>query len=300
LQTATKLRAWVIVTIAGVAGAVVRPRYTTDLTGATGWTDITGMDISIATVNNFGIDSAIIDVPSGCKTQEFVLLTVAAALGDGVGDPQIAYFRVDWLDSAIVTGEGSGVDSFNGRTGTVVPVSGDYTADQVTDTSAKVLMTPAERTKLAGIATGATVAAVTSVFSRTGAVTAQSGDYTAAQVGAPTTAALASLDARVVTLEGAVAGATTFSVVTAAGALPNSDVIIFKNTGAIMCSLPLPLPRTSQVLCFRGTAAVTLQPGTGHTIEGGNILTNPGTVTAPVARTLVRNPATPTQWLRIY
>jgi len=77
-------------------------------------------------------------------------------------------------------------------------------------------------------------------------------------------------------------------------------VIIFKNTGAILCSLPVALTRTTQVLSFRGTAAVTLQPGTGQTIEGGTILTNPGTVTSPVGRTLVRNPTTTTQWLRIY
>ena len=44
-----------------------------------------------------------------------------------------------------------GVTSFNGRSGVVVPATGDYTADQITDTASKVLMTAAERTKLAGV-----------------------------------------------------------------------------------------------------------------------------------------------------
>src|SRR5687768_12544207 len=40
------------------------------------------------------------------------------------------------LDLVNPTVEGSGVDSFNGRTGVVVPVAGDYTATQVTNTPA--------------------------------------------------------------------------------------------------------------------------------------------------------------------
>jgi len=45
------------------------------------------------------------------------------------------------------------------------------TADQVIDTASKVLMLPAERTKLNGVATGAQVNAVTSVAGKIGAVT---------------------------------------------------------------------------------------------------------------------------------
>lgn len=51
-----------------------------------------------------------------------------------------------------------------------------FDADNQTDGLVKVVMTAAERTKLAGIAAGATVAPVTSVAGRTGAVTLTSTD----------------------------------------------------------------------------------------------------------------------------
>lgn len=49
------------------------------------------------------------------------------------------------------------VDSVHGRTGAVVSVSGDYNADQIDETGAHKMMIPAERTKLAGIESLATV-----------------------------------------------------------------------------------------------------------------------------------------------
>lgn len=45
--------------------------------------------------------------------------------------------------------------SFNGRTGTITAQSGDYTADQIADTADKVVMTTAERGKLAAVEAGA-------------------------------------------------------------------------------------------------------------------------------------------------
>ncbi len=48
------------------------------------------------------------------------------------------------------------VTSVYGRTGIVTAQSGDYTADQITETASNKILTSAERTKLAGIATGAT------------------------------------------------------------------------------------------------------------------------------------------------
>lgn len=44
--------------------------------------------------------------------------------------------------------ESSDVDSFNWRTWTVVSVSWDYTADQVTETATRVFVTPAEKTQI--------------------------------------------------------------------------------------------------------------------------------------------------------
>lgn len=119
------------------------------------------------------------------------------------------------------------VTSVHGRTGTVASASGDYNADQISDTASKVLMTAAERTKLTGIAANADTrpvqvstpersagtetalrsfspsdvaamaaihggggggGAVTSVFGRVGDVDAESGDYTADLIAETTTA----------------------------------------------------------------------------------------------------------------
>jgi hypothetical protein len=48
------------------------------------------------------------------------------------------------------------VASVYGRTGIVTAQAGDYTADQITETAGNKILTSAERTKLAGVATGAT------------------------------------------------------------------------------------------------------------------------------------------------
>ena len=94
----------------------------------------------------------------------------------------------------------AGVTSFNSRTGAVVPVSGDYTVGQVTGaaplasptlTGVPAAPTAALNDNTTQLATDAFVLAqitasspVTSVFTRVGAVTAQSGDYAWNQIGA--------------------------------------------------------------------------------------------------------------------
>ena len=74
------------------------------------------------------------------------------------------------------------VSSVHGRTGTVVGQPGDYAADQITETAARVVMTAEERTKLAGVEPDAQVNVVSSVHGRTGTVVGQPGDYTAEQI----------------------------------------------------------------------------------------------------------------------
>jgi hypothetical protein len=79
----------------------------------------------------------------------------------------------------------AGVTTFNGRSGAVTPQSGDYTAAQVTNAVDQTgsYANPSWITSLAySKLTGAPSSTVTSFNSRTGAVTPQSGDYTAAQV----------------------------------------------------------------------------------------------------------------------
>jgi hypothetical protein len=76
----------------------------------------------------------------------------------------------------------SGVASFNSRTGAVSPASGDYTSTQITNSSSVsgTGVTGALNTlntTVSGLVTG-----VSSVFGRTGAVTATSGDYAASKI----------------------------------------------------------------------------------------------------------------------
>ena len=67
------------------------------------------------------------------------------------------------------------VVSVHGRTGAIAAQPGDYTADQIIDTAAKVLMTTAERSKLADVQAGAQVNTVASVHGRIGVISAQPG-----------------------------------------------------------------------------------------------------------------------------
>lgn len=74
------------------------------------------------------------------------------------------------------TGPAGGVTTIFGRSGTVAAQTGDYNLDQISDGTTNKAFTATEKTKLAGIGSGANVS---SVFGRTGAVTAQAGDYSA-------------------------------------------------------------------------------------------------------------------------
>jgi len=79
----------------------------------------------------------------------------------------------------------TGVATVFGRSGAVVAVAGDYTAAQVTNAVSTLgsYADPAWITSLAySKITGAPAAGVSTVFGRSGAVVAASGDYTAAQV----------------------------------------------------------------------------------------------------------------------
>jgi hypothetical protein len=66
---------------------------------------------------------------------------------------------------------GSGVISFNGRTGAVMPANGDYTADSITETPTREFVTPAQKITWDN--------KQDSFNGRTGAVMPANGDYTA-------------------------------------------------------------------------------------------------------------------------
>ena len=58
----------------------------------------------------------------------------------------------DALDQLAANISGSGVTTFNGRAGAVIPVAGDYDASQIDETATEKIMTDVERDKLTNIA----------------------------------------------------------------------------------------------------------------------------------------------------
>lgn len=104
-----------------------------------------------------------------------------SSIGSYVNPPWIV--TLDW--SKITGAPATGVSSVFGRSGAVVAQSGDYTAAQVINAVSSIgsYADPAWITSLSwSKITGAPATGVSSVFGRAGAVTAQAGDYTAAQV----------------------------------------------------------------------------------------------------------------------
>lgn len=81
-------------------------------------------------------------------------------------------------DSSGFNPSGGGVTSWDGRTGAVVPLAGDYAASQVTNDSAVVGATVKDALNTLASAPGG----VTSWNGRTGAVVPSAGDYAASQV----------------------------------------------------------------------------------------------------------------------
>jgi len=70
--------------------------------------------------------------------------------------------RTAVLSQVLALGGGA-ITSVFGRTGVVVAVSGDYDADEITETASNKILTSTERTKLTGIETSADVTDVTNV-----------------------------------------------------------------------------------------------------------------------------------------
>lgn len=114
-----------------------------------------------------GVDTALGAV--GAVASVFGRTGVVVAAGGDYDDAQVtsAASATNYTPaSATVDGHFAGVDtalgsvgavaSVFGRTGAVVAVSGDYDADEITETASNKILTSAERTKLGGIETGAT------------------------------------------------------------------------------------------------------------------------------------------------
>lgn len=91
----------------------------------------------------------------------------------------------------------------------------------------------------------------------------------------------------------------TRAVLTIAGQAPDVDVVIVKNTAAITVNPNTNLDRKAQTFRLTGTGDVTISGVMSQTIAGAAFTVTPGSDTAPVCVTLVRNPDLETQWLRV-
>ena len=80
---------------------------------------------------------------------------------------------------------------------------------------------------------------------------------------------------------------------------PAVDVVIVKNTTVYNVKPTTDLAVKAQTFVLIGTGDVTIQGTGGHTIIGSLFTVTPGTVTAPVSVTLVRNALDETQWYRV-
>ena len=111
-------------------------------TGNDGYTPIKGIDYFDGTNGTNGID--------GTDGTDGVGIPIGGTTGQVLAKKTNTDYDTEWITSSA-----GGVTSFNSRTGIVLPVSGDYTADKITETTTLKFFLNTERTKLAGIADNA-------------------------------------------------------------------------------------------------------------------------------------------------
>jgi hypothetical protein len=199
----------------------------------------------------------------GTRTQTYNVFTAAPSLPAVsatdtaliVYDPACDCLKVSengggfWrLDTAALAG--STVTSFNGRTGSVVSVSGDYSATQVSATPFGTIAGTTVQSQLQQIDARISSAPVTSVFGRTGAVTANTGDYTATKITSTATGDVSATNAQSAIAELAsekvnasttstISGTKTFSstagILLQPGSAPsaNTKILEIKNASAV-------------------------------------------------------------------
>jgi len=145
--TSTVVRGFAPIDVRDMAAALAPLPPVTSVAGRMGAVSLTKDDVGLSAVTN---DTQL-------RADLFYAVKAVPASGDKLlikdqsdGQPKV----IDW--SQLPSGS-SFVSSVHGRVGAVTGQPGDYTADQITDTAAKVLMTAAERTKLGGVAAGAQV-----------------------------------------------------------------------------------------------------------------------------------------------
>lgn len=183
--------------------------------------------------------------------------------------------------SASIAALVTGVSSFNSRAGAVVPATGDYNSTQVTNSStvSGTGVTGALNTLsslISGLVTG-----VSSVFGRSGAVTAQAGDYPASKInndsvvtGTHVSDALSLLLREYV---GVVSITTNFTL-----ALSNVRELHAINVGSSVtvtiptaATSPIPVGSRYAILLRASGSAVSFSPASGVTLHTAWALVQP-------------------------
>ncbi len=176
-----------VASVFGRTGAIVAAAADYNSTLVSNVSGVAGSTVTVA-LNT--LNSAIAALVSGVSSVYGRTGAITAASGDYtstlvINTSSVAGATVTAALNALQTATAAlvtGVSSVYGRTGAVVAASGDYTSTQVNNSSGVTgsTVTAALNTLLASIA--ALVTGVSSVYGRTGAITATLGDYTSAQV----------------------------------------------------------------------------------------------------------------------
>lgn len=191
----------------------------------------------------------------------YVLPVATAAILGGVKQSTGVTIAADGSLSAAVT-------SVFGRTGAVVALVGDYNASQVVNAvdSSQTYADPSWITTLSwSKIVGAPPSGVTSVFSRTGAVVAQTGDYTVAQI----TGAVATTR-QIIAGAGLIGGGALSADVTLSAQVTS----VFGRTGAVVL--------TGADISGVGGVLATRRINTGTGLAGGGDLTADRTLVGAV------------------
>ena len=124
--------------------------------------DLTGLDERYYLQSE--VDAAIAASAGSVEVKDDGTTTVSVAtILDFIGSGVTVTDSGGGVASITISAGPQSVDSVFGRTGTVVAVSGDYDADEITETATNKIMTATERTKLAGIEALADVTDATNV-----------------------------------------------------------------------------------------------------------------------------------------
>ena len=310
-QTVDKLLASFQVTTAGVSGQQVIWRYSNVTSpgsiAGSDWTTISGLEIDVSTTGNKQVGP--IDVPAAMKTNEYVWVAFAEQGGNGTGSLAGILGGITLRNAVSGGPQGAqgpqGPTGPTGATGPAGATGATGPAGAAGQDGAAGAQGPKGDKGDPG-ATGAT--GPQGVAGPTGAQ-GPKGDTGNTGATGPAGATGATGPTGPTGLKGdkgdtgptgpAGAETVTRAVVTTGGTVPDAQIVIVVNTAAVTINPTLNTDIKAQTFLLIGSGTVTIQGGTGQTIAGSLFTVTPGTVTAPVCVTLIRNPNAETQWYRL-